>query len=86
MNSHVVSIEINDDELFEEENENFFVTISSVDTTPRLQLDNKLAAVNIIDTDSELIQCSSVADTSVLTLSSYYSNYHWFSQHCLHRK
>ena len=47
----IIFITIIDDDLFEEEFENFFVTLST--TVSSLQLDPYLVSVNIEDTDSK---------------------------------
>ena len=54
--SHIIPIEIIDDDGFEEETESFFAILST--DVPRLQLTTESAIVNITDTDSKSDTCS----------------------------
>ena len=53
MSSQTVRIEIIDDESFEENVENFTITLSGNNAIPRLLLSDQLATVNITDNESE---------------------------------
>ena len=77
--SQVILIQIADDPLFEEEVENFTVTLST--DVPGLQLSNSIATVSIRDTDSEFK--AAVVDRLCIILLSVIitniSNYYWIS-------
>ena len=53
VSSQTVRIEIIDDDSFEENVENFTITLSTNNTTPRLLLGAQLATVSITDNESE---------------------------------
>ena len=53
MSSQTVRIEIIDDDSFEENVENFIITLSGNNAIPRLYLSDQLATVNITDNESE---------------------------------
>ena len=58
VSSQTVRIEIIDDNSFEENVENFTVTLSTNNATPRLLLGAQLATVNITDNESESNYCT----------------------------
>ena len=53
VSSQTVCIEIIDDNSFEENVENFTITLSGNNAIPRLHLSDQLATVNITDNESE---------------------------------